>query len=386
MFVADPPAVARLHLRQLARAVARTAVLLRKASLIVATCWLAGTQRCVPLSSLPAQCDRLKPLADRNNNDTLLYRVDRQDSTLRTATAAELIVAIRAAKQAGLRVTLTPMIDPDYDQPGNCRQCKSPPGPGWRGTVGVSWGSDCSAGTPWAQWWSTYANDVILPYARLCESAGCDGYVLSHELQQAVQMCPEKWGQLTKDVRSVFSGELTHAFNGPIITEYDPKTMQWVKELDYVGVDCYYGLNLDKKGIPNLPWQNYSTALVRDAWKEWAGKLGDLAASTGLPIVCTEIGGQSRGWGYIGPASKLGIDQQPGRLDCSRWAECFSEGLQAIYYRGMFEELYSHDWFRGFFLWLWRADPTAGGLSDESFVPSGKPATLQVLADFWKQA
>jgi len=28
------------------------------------------------------------------------------------------------------------MIDPNYDLPGNCRQCKAPPGPGWRGAVG----------------------------------------------------------------------------------------------------------------------------------------------------------------------------------------------------------------------------------------------------------
>jgi len=129
-------------------------------------------------------------LADRNNNDTLLYRIDRQGSSLRTATTDELLAVIRAAKQAGLQVTLTPMIDPDYDQPGNCRQCASPPGPGWRGTVGSHWGSDCSDGSPWGQWWSTYSGEVILPYAKLCELAGCDGYVLSHELQTAVVQCP----------------------------------------------------------------------------------------------------------------------------------------------------------------------------------------------------
>jgi hypothetical protein len=35
--------------------------------------------------------------------------------------------------------------------------------------------------------------------------------------------------------------------------------------------------------------------------------------------------------------------------------------------------------------WLWRSDPTTGGLSDDSFGPQGKPETMAVLGKWWKQ-
>jgi hypothetical protein len=36
--------------------------------------------------------------------------------------------------------------------------------------------------------------------------------------------------------------------------------------------------------------------------------------------------------------------------------------------------LYPKDWFLGAQFWLWRSAPDAGGMTDYSFTPQGKPA------------
>jgi hypothetical protein len=52
----------------------------------------------------------------------------------------------------------------------------------------------------------------------------------------------------------------------------------------------------------------------------------------------------------------------------------------------MMERLFAQDWFSGFYLWLWRADPTSGGSSDDTFTPCGKPAATVARKFFEKLA
>lgn len=58
--------------------------------------------------------------------------------------------------------------------------------------------------------------------------------------------------------------------------------------------------------------------------------------------------------------------------------------VQAAAYEGLLSAFYPHAWFNGVYLWLWRADPDAGGASDESYTPQNKPATLEVMARYFK--
>ena len=60
-----------------------------------------------------------------------------------------------------------------------------------------------------------------------------------------------------------------------------------------------------------------------------------------------------------------------------------SEEAQAVAYEGLLAALYPHEWFNGVYLWLWRSDPTAGGVSDESYVPQNKPETLSVMKRYF---
>lgn len=75
------------------------------------------------------------------------------------------------------------------------------------------------------------------------------------------------------------------------------------------------------------------------------------------------------------------MSQSPN--DCSVSSLCVSELAQAIAYQAMFEQLYAQAWFAGFFLWLWRADPTAGGAGDDEYEPTNKLAA-QVLKLWWQ--
>ena len=109
-------------------------------------------------------------------------------------------------------------------------------------------------------------------------------------------------------------------------------------------------------------------------------------------LVCTEVGFQSRPWAYSGYTSQFrnGLsnslylhNHELSPRDCTQPGLCASEVAQALAYQGMFARLYAEPWFGGFYLWLWRADPTAGGPTDDSFTPKGK-LTAQVIKKWWQ--
>lgn len=312
------------------------------------------------------------------SNSTLVYAKGAFSSSLMSTTGPELVAMAAHARALGLRTMLSPMIDPDYDLPGNCRQCASPPGPGWRGLVGSDWGDDCSSGSPWAAWHAQYANTFVLPLARLAQAAKMDAFLISHELQSAVEHCPDLWASLLSRTRAVFKGQVSVAFNPPVVDNWR-QSLPWITTLDFVGVDCYFPTTVD---VPPLPWQDSNVSAVAAAWEAPAAKLAALSAGAGdKSIVCTEIGSQSRPWAYSVTVGPRGHEFTPDQ--CTVWDQCHSHRAQAIFYDGMFTTLYSKPWFDGFTLWLWRADPTSGGPSDDAFTPNGKPETVAVLHDFW---
>ena len=104
-----------------------------------------------------------------------------------------------------------------------------------------------------------------------------------------------------------------------------------------------------------------------------------LSLATGnKKIVCTEVGWASRPWTYIDRAGTPRLDPE----DCSVWDQCVSADAQALAYSVFLQTYYAQPWFDGATLWFWRADPTAGGLSDDGFVPAGK-STAAVTRAFW---
>ena len=328
-------------------------------------------------------------------NSTEVYPVEDPSSALRTSTDDELRAIIGAARGRGLQTILTLMLDPQWDlvEQNWCRgnadapgypQCK------WRGEIGIYWGTDCSPASQWAAFFRGYTA-AIVHYARLANETGVDAFLLSHELQQAVTVCPDLWLAQLAAVRAVFSGRVSTAFNpdGPAILPPAVAAAPWVQALDFIGVDCYFAPPLPpwpgSGGLspadvhPPLPWQDLQLDTLLAAFGALMPPFAALAAATGgKQIVCTEVGWASRPWTY---AYRAGTPRLDGE-DCSVWDQCVSTRAQALAYQAFLQTYYAQPWFGGVTFWDWRADPTAGGASDDGFAAAGKEAA-NVTRAFW---
>jgi hypothetical protein len=323
-------------------------------------------------------------------NSTDLYPIGDFASSLRTSTDGEVAAIVARAKARGLKTCLTPMIDPNYDLPDHPRTDDAggvPGHPGWRGLVGHWWGSDCGHSSKWAAWHWNYRR-FIVRYAKLAQQIGADQFLVSHELESATQQCPALWRELVRAVRKEYSGVIGAAFNAPVI-KYVGHVAPWARgNLDYAGVDCYYNHTIDLSAF-TVPWQQASQQVVRAEWASWVLALQNVSVVLGnLPLICTEVGFQSRPFSYSGAEQTLNpalfeVAHQWSPRDCSIGALCANDVAQAIAVQAMFEALYSQSWFHGFYLWLWRADPTAGGAGDDSYTPRGKLAAA-VIEQWWQ--
>jgi hypothetical protein len=232
----------------------------------------------------------------------------------------------------------------------------------------------------------------VLHYARLAQSASVDVFLLSHELQQAVSQCPALWAQQLAEVRAVFGGKVSTAFNPADDAAVLPPAVTgaaWVQALDFIGVDCYFAPPLPpyngSGGLspsdvhPPLPWQDLTMSEVLGGFAQLMPQFERLSALTGgKKIVCTEVGWASRPWTY---AYRAGTPRLDGE-DCSAWDQCVSTNAQAMAYSAFLQTYYSEPWFDGVTFWDWRADPTSGGTSDDGFSPRGK-AAANVTFSFW---
>ena len=327
-------------------------------------------------------------------NSTEVYPITDTASPLRTSTDDELRAVLASARALGLQTILTLMIDPNWALPSQnwCRgntlhqaQC------GWRGEIGAWWGENCAPGSKWASFFDSYTPAVV-SYARLAASAGADVYLLSHELQAAVRVCPDLWAAQLAAVRGVFAGAVSTAFNpdgeNPVLSPAVTGA-PWVQSLDFIGIDCYMtpplppwngsgGLS-PKDPHPPVPWQDLALSEVAAAWEALMPNFAAVSAATGgKKIVCTEIGWSSRPWAYVYRAGQPRLDPE----DCSVADQCVSNAGQAIAYESFMQTLYAQPWFDGVTWWTWRADPTVGGASDDGFSPAGKLAAA-AAQNFW---
>jgi hypothetical protein len=327
-------------------------------------------------------------------NSTEIYPILDYANPLRTSTDDELIAILTQAKKTGLKTFLTLMLDPDWTLPEQnwCRgNVNHDPNCYWRGEIGIYWGNNCTPGSLWAAFFEGYTAAVV-HYAELAASTSTDVYLLSHELQQAVTVCPTLWeDQLTK-VRGVYKGLVSTAFNpdGDSILPALVTSAPWVQALDFIGVDCYFTPPLPpyngSGGLspsdvhPPLPWQDLSQDEVLAAFSKLMPPFAALSKATGgKKIVCTEVGWASRPWTY---AYRAGTPRLDGE-DCSVWDQCVSTNAQAMAYSAFLQTYSAQPWYSGVLFWTWRADPTVGGLSDDGFSPAGKPAS-DVCKAFWE--
>jgi hypothetical protein len=258
-------------------------------------------------------------------------------TTTQTATDADLLHVITVAHDMGLKVMLKPQLGVLLD-----------PSEG-AGSIGEQFTTEIE----WNAWFASY-QDFIFHYADVAEPYGADQFCVGTELAATTHRADD-WREVIAGVRLRFDGPITYAsFGGK---EVD---ISWWDAVDYIGVDAYYPLT--DKLDPTLEE-------LRAAWIPHIATLTDLAVTWGKPIIFTEIGYRSMDGANIFP----GVYWSGGTIDLQEQADC---------YQAAFESVYDQPWFAGMFWWAWDAEPFAGGVCDDGYIPHDKPAE-DVLRDWY---
>lgn len=325
-----------------------------------------------------------------NITDSFIYPITDLNNPMPTSTDKEILTFLQEAQSLGLKVVLSPMLDPDWTLPqqNGCRtvsrkKSKSNevssggrPGCYWRGEIGQFWPptpGSCVGVSGWEDWHFNYAT-MILHYAALAESSGAvDGLLIAHELELPVQNCAPQWTDLLAKVRQVFKGSVSVADGGQIFSSPN-ETLTWLKTLDWMGFECYLGSTAPHSDLL------YQDATLEDIQKGVVAntrQIKDFVSQLGLKMVCTEGGWLSSPW-----ASETGWGAQQDLADSTVHIIDTWGPAHALAYEAAITMLESFPWFGGSFFWLWRSDPTSGGLSDYSPTPWGKESSV-AIANLW---
>ncbi len=199
-------------------------------------------------------------------------------------------------------------------------------------------------------WFKSYS-DRILNCARAAQGHGIEMFCIGTELM--LLSGHEEWRQLIRDVRAVYSGELTFAANWD---SYE-RVSFW-DALDAIGIDFYAPLADGEEG---------GEEVFRGRIGRWMETLKMFSVKIGKPLLFTEVGYRSTGFA----AQRPWDFQTRSEPDQEEQAKC---------YRAFLEALESNPWIRGVYFWLW--DSVSGNASKDGYSPQGKEAE-KVLREFW---
>ena len=239
------------------------------------------------------------------------------DSSYREQRLAEWGERLEAAHLAGYRVLLKPHI------------WLRDPGPGrWRSDIYPADDAD------WQRWQASY-RAFILDYAQLAAQHDVAGFCVGMELSQLTTKRPEFWRSLIREVRAIYSGQLTYAANW--YGEYDLITF-W-DALDFIGIQAYF---------PLTNQANPDTTELMMGWQKHLAAIQRVQATYERPVIFTELGYKSTSDAAIEPWTWLDFS------DLDKHQE--SEATQADAYRAFFRAVWSQPWFGGVHLWQLRCD------------------------------
>lgn len=195
----------------------------------------------------------------------------------------------------------------------------------WRSDIAMTNEQD------WEAWFDNYGT-LILHYARLAEESNMESLCIGTELHQTTKHHPEKWRKLIREIRAVYSGQLTYAANW--YKEYEDITF-W-DDLDFIGIQAYFPLSNHK--MPS------KKKLIR-SWESHKKDIGKVAKRYNKKVVFTEIGYKNTDDAAIEPWS------WPQHLDTEEVA--LSEQTQLACYQALFESVWNEPWMDGIFIWKW---------------------------------
>lgn len=295
-------------------------------------------------------------------NSTSIYPIG-APSALASTSLQQLEFIITTAAGLCLNVTLCPILDPSWDIASNGRSSDgvNPVGgvPVSRLNIGVNFTAD-----DWTTWMASYTA-YVMPFAQLAGKhyPSVAMFEVASELDIAFLAIPQSWRTLVSSIRSVYPGKLTIAANYGNALQ-----ITWWDALDYVGLDMYQGLGSIIPVLGVAP----TVADLFTAWQPILAQAQALHTSTGLPIILTEVGYQSRPSCHARPWGTKDRDPQ----DDSAWIQNHDPACQANCYEALLQAWTPQPWFAGVYWWLWRTDPSHGGPGDSDFTPHGKPAEV----------
>ncbi|TYC12103.1 glycoside hydrolase [Bizionia gelidisalsuginis] len=199
----------------------------------------------------------------------------------------------------------------------------------------------------------------ILEYARVAEAVNADIYCIGTELDSFIAARPDFWHQLIREVKRVYSGQLTYAANWD---EYK-RTPFW-GALDYIGIDAYF------------PVSDSRTPTVEECVKGWLPykeEIKRLSERLEKPVLFTEFGYRSVDFS----------GKEPWVSDRRKTTLNFE--AQTATTKALFDTFWKEDWFAGGFIWKWFHNHNeSGGMADTRFTPQNKPVERVIQSHYKK--
>ena len=112
---------------------------------------------------------------------------------------------------------------------------------GWRSNINFDNEDD------WNTWFESYRK-TILHYAMMAEKTQSELFCIGTELRSSIEHQPQKWMDLIKEIKAIYSGKLTYAANW----DSDFNRIPFWKELDYIGIQAYFPLTENTSGTQAL--------------------------------------------------------------------------------------------------------------------------------------
>lgn len=178
-------------------------------------------------------------------------------NSINTPTMPELQALIEEAHLAGMSVMIRPIMDEQVFLADGM----------WRGQIKP---------TDMDSWFNSY-EELLLKYAVLAQSTNVKVFNIGTELNSMQRKNPARWIALIENIRSVYHGEIMYSFNWNSV--YEIASTEFVKSLDYVGIDAYFPLELP---------DNASRKQLEEAWKQVINQFKTHLPQK--PLIVTEAG------------------------------------------------------------------------------------------------
>lgn len=278
----------------------------------------------------------LVPYGYQEDYQTAEVRYKRGDSLEMKKRDLRWINQINTSHEAGYKIFLKPHIWMGEDESGK-----------WRSDIFPSNEEN------WELWKNSY-RAFILHYAKIAESTQVEQFCVGVEFTELTLKYPDFWRSIIKDVRNIYSGEITYAANW--YKEYE--NISFWDELDYIGIQAYFPLS--KNNSPDVKE-------ISNGWDNHLPKIESISKRFNKKVLFTELGYKStidsakEPWTWIDYSDKSNDNL------------CFA--TQANCYRAFFNTVWPKEWMAGLHIWQMRGDHSAEAAENNpDFSPLSKPA------------